>query len=78
MDFWNSAPRMGRIARGLLLGAVCLGVVALLSLPFTWLIAVPAGVLAVVALAVSLFAWFRFDARRQRSQESSRFSSNKS
>jgi hypothetical protein len=66
VQWWNSRTAMRKAARRSAILAGCCAVLAAVSWPITWMIAVPAAVLGMTAVLASAFAWFRLDDLRGR------------
>lgn len=66
MDWWHTISTMERVTRVLVTTAIALFILALITWPITWFVAIPAAILSVVTITFGLFSWFRLDDLRGR------------
>ncbi len=66
MEWWNSVASMERVTRGLIAASAIFGMIAVVALPFQWVVSAVSVIFGVTAICCSLFAWFRLDDLRER------------
>ncbi len=66
MEWWNSVDAMARLTRRALWIALVAGAIGAVTFGFTWIVSVPAIVLAFAAVLCAAFGWFRLDDLRGR------------